>query len=518
MVARAGAHNGKTLKTPLTPLEPMLRGLALHAARPAVQEGRQVLSYADLAGRSAQFATLLLGLGLRPGGHVVLISPNTSDALLTFHAVPLAGGVIVPLNPAFGDEALRFLLAHADPQVVLVDRAHLRRVQATLDDLRLPVVVTGAGADLAARLRLLEPHPLEVPAGLDEDSAISVNYTSGTTSDPKGVMLTHRGTLLNLSSLLYHLDLRPGCRYLHATPLAHGNGWGMAWAVTAAGGVHHMLPDAGGLRAALLGGGVTHVCASPAWLAPLLGGAALRLPRPVKLLVAGVRPHSPLLSTLQDQGFEVLHSYGLTETSALLTLNGPERAEGEPLTRQGHAMTFSGQLQVVLEDGSPVPHDGQTPGEVVIRSNQVMKGYYKNPRATRRAIKDGWLHTGDLAVVQPGGSLDILDREGDLLNLAGQPYSSAQIEAVLYRHPSVREAVVVAAPGEGGDSPCAFVTLHPGAGVEPREILSFCAPHLPPFALPGQLLLVPDLPKTASGKVLRHVLRQQARSRKTPRG
>lgn len=495
----------------------MIRGLLLHAARPAVREGRHTLSYAELAGRAGQLATLLLGLGLESGGHAVLISPNTTDALLAFHAVPLAGGVIVPLNPAFGDEALGFLLAHADPQVVLVDRAHLERVQGAISALGVPTVVIGAGADLAARTWLLEPQPLAVPDTLDEDRPISVNYTSGTTSDPKGVMLTHRGTLLNLSSLLYHLDLRPGCGYLHATPLAHGNGWGMAWAVTAAGGLHHMLPDMAGLRAALLGGEITHVCASPAWLAPLLGGgAALRLPRPVKLLVAGVRPHAPLLAALQDQGFEVLHSYGLTETSALLTLNGPDgdgAATPEPLTRQGHAMTFAGQVQVVLEDGSPVPRDGQTPGEVVIRSNQVMKGYYKNPRATRRAIKDGWLHTGDLAVVHPGGSLDILDREGDLLNLAGQPYSSAQIEAVLYRHPSVREAVVVATPGEGSDRPCAFVTLQPGAGIEPREILSFCAPHLPPFALPERLLLVPELPKTASGKVLKHVLRQQARSR-----
>lgn len=505
------------MKTPLTPLEPLCRAFALHPSRLAVRDRGREVTYAELGEQSARLAALLRERGLELGGHAVLISPNTLYAVTAFHAVPLAGGVIVPLNPAFDDESLNFLVAHADPQVVLVDARLLSRVQSTLEGLGVPVVVIGDDAQLEARLQAHPPLPWQVPHTLNEDQAISINYTSGTTSDPKGVMISHRAAFLNLTNLLYHLDLRPGAQVLHTVPLAHSNGWGMAWAVTAAGGTHHTLPDPAGLRPVLESGIVTHLCASPAWLSPLLeGGAALRLPHPVKLVVAGVRPHSPLIATLQAQGFEVMHGYGLTESSALVTLNpagGPDAPE--PLSWQGHPMTFAGEVRVVSEDGQDVPHDGQTPGEVVIRSNQVMKGYYKNPRATRRAIKDGWLHTGDLAVRRPGGSLDILDREGDLLNLGGQPYSSAQIEAVLYRHPSVREAVVVATrASQGHDLPCAFVTLQPGAQVQPGEILSFCSPHLPPYALPSQLRFVDDLPKTASGKVLKHVLRKQVRQQR----
>ncbi len=497
------------MKTPLTPLEAVLRAFAVHPARTATQHGRQAQSYADLAGRTARLVTLLRERGLTPGTHALLVSPNTPDALLAFHAVPLAGGVIVPLNPAFSDEALRFLAGHADPVVALVDTSCLPRVGEHLAQLQIPVLEIGHASGLNARLGGLLPATLEVPAALDEDSPISINYTSGTTSDPKGVMVTHRNAFVNLSNLLYHLNLRPGSVYLHALPLAHGNGWGSAWAVTAAGGTHVTLTNEGpeAVRAALRGGDVTHLFASPAILTPLTDTAApLHLSAPVRLLVAGTSPSPRLLGNLRAQGFEVLHGYGLTETNAVMTVN-----EGDHLTPQGHPMMYAGQMRVVSEDGQPVPTDGFTPGEIVIRGNQVMKGYYKNRAATRRALDGGWLHTGDLAVVHTDGRVDILDRASDLLNIGGQSVSSAQIEAVLYRHPSVREAVVVAGhPAPGQTCAVAFVTLHPGAGVRGEELLRFCSPHLPEHALPRRVHLVPELPKTASGKVLKHVLRAQA--------
>ena len=475
------------------------------------------LSYAGLAELTARLVTLLREHGLQPGGHALLVSPNTGDALLAFHAVPLAGGVIVPLNPAFPDDSLHFLAGHADPCVALVDAAHLPRLQGRLDELGVRIIPIGAGAKLSERLERCPRAPLTLPARLDEDTPISINYTSGTTSDPKGVMLTHRNAFVNLANLLYHLNLRPGHAFLHALTLSHSNGWGAAWAVTAAGATHLTLPDPGGLRQAIMTSGVTHLCASPALIAPLVDSAApLRLPRPVRLLLAGTRPHPRLLGHLQEQGFEVLHGYGLTETSAVLSINDPSETPDAPpqtLTRQGHPMIYSGEIRVVLDSGESVPHDGQTPGEIVIRSNQTMKGYYKNPKATRRVMRDGWLHTGDLAVTHPDGRIDILDREGDLLNLAGHPFSSTQIEAVLYRHPSVREAVVIGTHAQGGDTPTAFVTLHPGAQVLGRELLSFCVPHLPDYALPRRIQLVQELPKTASGKVLKHVLREQVREK-----
>lgn len=492
----------------------MLRAFTVYPARTATVHGEDVQSYAELADATARLVTLLKESGLTPGTHAVLVSPNTPDALLAFHAVPLAGGVIVPLNPAFSDEALNFLAGHADPVVALVDSTCLGRVGGRLAELGVPVIEIGSASDLHSRLAAVSPAPLELPAALDEDSPISVNYTSGTTSDPKGVMVTHRNAYINLSNLLYHLNLRPGSVYLHALPLAHGNGWGSAWAVTAAGGAHVMPggDEPRELRQALLTRGITHLFASPALLTPLADAAApLTLPRPVKLLVAGTRPPPRLLGQLQAQGFEVLHGYGLTETNAVMTVNETAGADALP-SPQGHPMMFGGQVRVVSEDGQPVPPDGCTPGEIVIRGNQVMKGYYKNRAATRRALEGGWLHTGDLAVVHPGGQVDILDRAGDLLNIGGQSVSSAQIEAVLYRHPSVREAVVVAGHDRAdGVYAVAFVTLHAGAGVRGDELLSFCAPHLPDYALPRRVQLVSALPKTASGKVLKHVLRTQAR-------
>ncbi|UBV44206.1 AMP-binding protein (plasmid) [Deinococcus taeanensis] len=506
------------MKTPLTPLEAVLRTLAVYRDRPAVQQlqGPQT-SYGDWGERIARLVALLRTRGLQPGGHVLLVSLNTPDALLAFHSVPLAGGVIVPLNPAFGTEALNFLSAHADPQVALVDAAQLGRVHSTLQALNVPVIVLGDQAFEAA-LCGAEPHGLSLPENLDEDAPISINYTSGTTSDPKGVMLTHRNAFLALSNLLYHLNLRPQSALLHALPLAHGNGWGCVWAATAAGATHVPLPDPGELRAALSDPdiGATHLYASPALLCALTDPATpIQLPRPVQLLLAGTSPPPRTLRALQAQGFGILHGYGLTETSAIMTITDAAdlRDLSDPapvLARQGHPMVFGGQVAVVLESGQAAPPDGQTPGEIIIRGNQVMKGYYNNRAATRKAIKHGWLHTGDLAVRHGDGRIEILDREGDLLNLGGHPVSSAQIEAVLYRHPSVREAVVVSTRGEGGEeTPVAFVTLHPGAQVLPRELLGFCTPHLLPHALPRRIQLVPELPKTASGKVLKHVLRSQ---------
>ena len=504
------------MKTPLTPLEPVLRAFQVHAHRPAVLNGSRTVTYAEFGDRTARLVAVLRQSGLCPGGHVLLIAPNTADALLAFHAAPLAGGIIVPLNPAFSTESLHFLAGHADPAIALVHHTDLPRVQGRLDALGVPVLTLGDGS-LDEHLSRAVPVPLTLPDALDEDQPISINYTSGTTSDPKGVMLTHRNAFVNLANLLYHLNLRPHSAFLHALTLSHSNGWGGAWAVSAAGATHLPLPDPADLRHALTSGPATHLCASPALTAPLVDSAApVRLPRRVTMLLAGTRPHARLLGNLQEQGFDVLHGYGLTETSAVLTITDPadlEPAQAHAHTRQGHPMVFGGQVRVVLETGDPVPPDGQTPGEVVIRSNQTMKGYYKNPRATRRVIRDGWLHTGDLAVTHADGRIDILDREGDLLNLGGHPYSSTQIEDVLHRHPSVNEAVVVAARAQGGDTPTAFVTLHPGAQVQGRELLSFIAPHLPDYALPRRVQIVAELPKTASGKVLKHVLRGQIREK-----
>lgn len=507
------------MKTSFTPLEAVLRTFAVHPERLAVVDGGLQLSYAQFAEQVSKLGQLLLERGLKSGGHVLLIAPNRFDTLLAFHAVPLAGGVLVPLNPAFDDEGLNVLSRHSDPQVALVAETHLPRVQDTLSALNIPVIPICTEHDLNPLWQVFSPQPLCLPEQLDENAPISINYTSGTTADPKGVMLTHRNVFVNNVNMLYHLNLRPGNQYLHAIPMAHGNGWGCVWSVSAAGATHVMLHRVEELRQTLENG-VTHLCASPSMMGSLADPAsASPLPQAVRIMLAGTSPRPGMIGALQGQGFEVLHGYGLIETAAVLTITDlyEEKTVGPDariLARQGHPMLFGGEIAVVGEDSTPVPHDGVTPGEIVIRSNAVMKGYYKNPKATRRAIKDGWLHTGDLAVIHPDGRMDILDREGDLLKIEGQPISSVQIETVLYRHPSIREAVVVAAHSSNGDQPVAFVTLHPGAQVQGREIVSFCTPHLPEYALPRRVQIVSELPKTASGKVLKHVLREQVKEKR----
>lgn len=511
------------MKTPFTPLEAALRTFAVHPERPAVVDGTLRLTYGEFAGQISKLVQLLHQRGLQAGGHVLLIAPNRFDTLLAFHAVPLAGGVLVPLNPAFDDDGLKVLSRHSDPQLALVAQAHLPRMQATLNDLGIPVIPLCTEHDLNPAWQDFVPEPLTLPDTLDENAPISINYTSGTTNavsaDPKGAMLTHRNVFVNNVNMLYHLNLRPGHQYLHAIPMAHGNGWGCVWSVTAAGATHVMLRGPEDLRSTVEDG-ITHLCASPSMMGSLADPAsASALPRPVRIMLAGTTPRPGMIGALQSQGFEVLHGYGLIETSAILTITDlyEEKTVGPDariVARQGHPMLFGGEIAVVREDNTPVPHDGVTPGEIVIRSNTVMKGYYKNPRATRRAIQDGWLHTGDLAVIHPDGRMDILDRDGDLLKIGGQPISSVQIETVLYRHPSIREAVVVASRTASGDQPVAFVTLHPGAQVQGREIVSFCTPHLPEYALPRRVQIVSELPKTASGKVLKHVLREQVKEKR----
>lgn len=509
------------MKTPYTPLEAALRSMVIYPQHTAVIDQDVHLSYHEFAQHTAQLMALLESLGVHAGDHVLLISPNSLHTLLAFHAVPLLGAVIVPLNPAFTDESLNFLALHADPKLALIDQEHLPRVAGTLGEIGIPVVPCGPASDLTAQLKQFPVRSLALPEKLDENSPISINYTSGTTSDPKGVMLTHRNVFTNSVNMIHHLNLHPGHVYLHALPLTHGNGWGAAWHVSAAGATHFLLRDPAEIRTALAEK-VTHLCASPALIAPLADTtAAAPLPRKVRLMLAGTSPRPHMIRTLQRVGFEVLHGYGLIETSAVLTVTDlheqdatPSSPDAQIIARQGHPMLYGGEIRVVGDDGQGVPHDGHTPGEIIIRSNQVMKGYYKNPKATRRAIKDGWLHTRDLAVIHPDGRMDILDREADLLKIAGQPFSSVQIETVLYRHPSVREAVVVANRDDVGDLPIAFVTLHPGAQVLGNEILGFCSPHLPEYALPRRVHIVPELPKTASGKVLKHVLREQIREKR----
>lgn len=505
------------MRHPLTPLDLARRAFKLFANRTAIEEGDARFTYAEFGARTFRLARALNARRVGRGDHVALLAFNTHEALLAYHGVPWSGATLVPLNPRLSAEEYAFFLAHCDAKLLIVDAALLPLVA----DLRVPKWVIGE--DFEAHLAGQSPASLSLPVNLDEDDVITVNYTSGTTSDPKGVMLTHRGVQLHALGLMYHLDLRPDSVYLHTLPMSHANGWGGVWAVTGAGAVHVTSRETA-IESVLRDverHAVTHLAASPTVLRTLADPVTSRpAPRPVTVTLAGSPPHARFLADLMELGYRPLHAYGLTETSPLVTFsddtpdlrgkNVQERAEA--FSRQGFESVTAGEVAVHDEFGLKVPHDGETLGEVVVRGGTVMKGYFKNEAATKRALQGGWFHTGDIAVVHPDGRLQVRDRVSDIIVTGGERMSSVEVEGVLYLHPSVREAVVVSAPHPTlGDVPIAFVSLHAGSNVEARDLVSFASSHLAAFKVPHDVRVWPDLPKNANGKFLKHVLRAEAK-------
>ena len=512
------------MKHPLTPLDLIRRAFKVYPQRVAVIDGDRRVTYAEFARLTYRLARALRQAGVGRGTNVALLAPNTMHALLAYHAVPLTGATLIPLNTRLETEEYAFLLRHGDVKLILIDAALRARVQSVLTELTTPVWAIGGGGDLPDHLTGVDDTPLAPPEDLDEDDVITINYTSGTTRDPKGVMLTHRNTYLGALNMMYHLDLRPGSVQLHTLPLPHVNAWGTVWAATGAGATHVTCPapSTEGIYADIQQHGVTHLCAVPTVLNLFIDPiTARRVPHPVKVTMAGSPPHAQFLADLEGLGFQVVHTYGLSEASPLVTHaeDTPEMRALPPaeratiLARQGYEMVAAGEVDVVDEHGQRVAHDGQQLGEIVIRSNLVMKGYYKNDEATREALRDGWLHTGDIACVHPDGRIEIRDRAKDLIISGGEHVSSVEVEGILHRHPSVKEAVVVAAPHEQlGEVPVAFVVLHAGARLEPRDLIEFVRPHLAPFKVPAHVTIAKNLPKTPNGKLRKNILRAQART------
>ncbi|PYE54241.1 AMP-binding protein [Deinococcus yavapaiensis] len=506
------------MRRPLTPLDLARRAFKLFAARPAVEQGSERFSYAEFGARTFRLVRALAARRIGRGDHVALLAFNTHEALLAYHAVPWSGATLVPLNPRLSEEEYAFFLAHCEAELLIVDAALLPKVA----DVRVSKWVIGE--EFEARLADQSPASLSLPVDLDEDDVITVNYTSGTTSDPKGVMLTHRNVYLHALGLMYHLDLRPTSVYLHTLPMSHANGWGGVWAVTGAGATHVTTSETATeiVVRDVERHAVTHLSASPTVLRTLADPVtARRAPRPITVTLAGSPPHARFLADLMDLGYRPLHAYGLTETSPLVTFSDDtpdvrdhsvqERAE--TFARQGFESVTAGEVSVLDERGLPVPNDGETLGEVVVRGPTVMKGYFKNDAATRRALRGGWFHTGDIAVLHPDGRLQVRDRVSDIIVTGGERLSSVEVEGVLYLHPSVREAVVVGAPHATlGEAPIAFVSLHAGSNVEARDLVSFASSHLAAFKVPHDVRLLSDLPKNPNGKFLKHVLRAQART------
>lgn len=524
---------------PLTPLGFLDRSALVHPQRVALVHAGRRQTWAQTRERAYRLASALVRRGVQRGDTVSVLAPNTPAMLEAHFGIPLSGAVLNAINCRLDAEGIAFILRHGESRVLLVDgefsglalQAIALLEQAPLvvriDDLASPGESSIGTLDYEALLKEGDP-AFEGVWPLDEWDPIALNYTSGTTGDPKGVVPSHRGTYLMSMLQLTDWAVPRAPVYLWTLPMFHANGWCFTWAITAAAGTHVCLRkvSAQTIFDAILEHGVDHFCAAPTVLAMLANATPEErkpLPRKVRVLTAGSPPPAAILQAIAAMGFDVDHVYGITEISGTPVscvrqpewdaLPAADRARLQ--ARQGVRAAALEELRVLdPQTLQPVPHDGTTAGEIMVRGNTVMKGYLKNPAATAKAFEGGWFHTGDIAVVHPDGYLQITDRSKDVIISGGENISSVEVEDVLHRHPAVLHAAVVAQPDERwGEVPCAFVELKPAADlVSENELIAFCRTQLAHFKCPRRVVF-DALPKTATGKIQKFRLREIAGSR-----
>jgi acyl-CoA synthetase (AMP-forming)/AMP-acid ligase II len=522
------------METPLTPLEFARRARKLYPERVAVIDGDSRWTYAQFFDRCDRWSAVLQKLGIRSRDRVAYLSPNTHAQLESFYAVPQIGAVLVPLNYRLTADDFTYLLNHSGSRMVCADRDYL----STIDGIRsrLPCVEHFVALSCSASCPQPNSAWLNYEAMVDANSAefvrpeiretdlLTINYTSGTTSRPKGVMITHRNAWMNSIGTLLHAPMTCADRYLWTLPMFHANGWTFVWTVTAAGATHICLRkvEPRAVFDLMATEKITMLCAAPTVLIALANAAEdLRrlAPKGIRVVTAGAPPAASTIQRLEEElGWTITHVYGLTETAPFITVCEP-RAEHAPLpiseraaikARQGVELVTSGELRVVDSEGNDVPHDGITQGEIVARGNVVMAGYYNDTEATEKALRGGWFHTGDAAVVHPDGYVEIRDRLKDVIISGGENISSVEVEGVLLRHPAIEEVAIVGFPNEQwGEAPHAFVVLHEGARADERELLEFARANLAHFKAPHSVTFVKELPKTATGKIQKYILRAQ---------
>jgi fatty-acyl-CoA synthase len=517
------------METPLSPLEFARRTRRLHGHREGVVDGDLRLTYEQFFDRCDRWSSALQQLGVAPGDRVATIAPNTHAQLEAFYAVPQIGAVLVPINYRLTAEDFVYIINHSGASVVCVDADYLDAVDSVRDQLpgvRHFVAFEGARDGwLDYEAAIAAASPGFTRADVNERDLLTINYTSGTTARPKGVMITHRNAMMNSIGTLLHLPIPVGERYLWTLPMFHANGWTYTWTVTGAAATHVCLRkvEPGAVFQLIRQERVGSLCAAPTVLISLANASAEvrgAVPPGVHVVTAGAPPAAATIERLEEQfGWEVTQVYGLTETAPFITVCAP-LPEHEKLTpadravqkaRTGVELLTSGELRVIEADGEEVAADGQTLGEIVVRGNVVMSGYYHDPEATERAMGDGWFHTGDAAVVHPDGYVEIRDRIKDVIISGGENISSVEVEGTLLRHPAVQEAAIVGLPDERwGETPQAFVVLRDGQTATEDEIIAFARERLAHFKAPRGVTFVTELPKTATGKIQKYVLRSGA--------
>lgn len=535
VLPRNGANH-----VPLSPVSFLARAARIWGPRVAVIHGARRVTYAAFWERSRRLASALVRAGVGPSDVVAVLLPNIPEMLEAHHAVPMTGGVLCPVNTRLDAATIGFILRHSGAKVFVLDR-------------EFAAVAGVALADAAPRPRMILVDDPEGPGGAaldgegyeaflaggdpafaprapeDEWAAISLSYTSGTTGDPKGVVVHHRGAYLNACGNALAFGISARSVYLWTLPMFHCNGWTYTWAVTLQGGTHVCLRrvDPARIFALIAEHGVTHLCAAPVVLTMLIHAPAesrRRFAHRVAIATGGAAPPSPVIAAMEGLGFDVVHLYGLTECygPSLLCAWQPG-LEAMPLAERAGFMARQGVPLPTLEDatvldaaGDRVPADGATLGEIALRGNTVMKGYLRNPAANAAAFAGGWFRTGDLGVLHADGYIEVKDRAKDIVISGGENISSLEVEEVLYRHPDIMEAAVVAAPDDHwGEVPHAFVTPKPEAALDEQAVIAWCRATLARFKVPKRVTFGP-LPKTATGKIQKFALRARARGEEAP--